>query len=249
MFPGAQGVSAKKAYCPWNASARFENADCVAAASLKKVKQTLRPADNAGLGLGHFSQFFFFSWPTLFCISRRTARCSMHAHLLSALREFVIFTMHRQLHLYSGACTSCVLGRWNLAPCSHLNTRCLFSLQINPLLHTQAKELPCLSSLSLALIMVVPQPPPCPIGGALACPRRLQRASGNSASSPNHVTHHSCMPTVHSLAILLYISLFSGPTFDTPYYISLINLPSIICRHRPSMSLLLLCLNFRRSPS
>lgn len=196
--------------------------------------------------------FFFFFLAHLilhFAPHRSMLHACASSHLLSALREFVIFTMHRQLHLYSGACTSCVLGRWNLAPCSHLNTRCLFSLQINPLLHTQAKELPCLSSLSLALIMVVPQPPPCPIGGALACPRRLQRASGNSASSPNHVTHHSCMPTVHSLAILLYISLFSGPTFDTPYYISLINLPSIICRHRPSMSLLLLCLNFRRSPS
>lgn len=59
---GAQGVSAKMAYCPWNASARFENADCVAAASLKKSN---RLSDRQTrhvwvLAISHTFFFFFF---------------------------------------------------------------------------------------------------------------------------------------------------------------------------------------------
>lgn len=121
--------------------------------SISQKSQTDSQTGRQGrFGFGPFLSIFFFFWPTLFCISRRTARCSMHAHLLSALRGFVIFAMHRQLHLYSAACTSCVLGRWNLAPCSHLNTLGHFSLPIQPSPSHTRPKLP---------LYTLPKPHPC----------------------------------------------------------------------------------------
>lgn len=140
------------------------------------------------------------------CAATLDASCMMHAPLPPLrIRRIPLRTTG---HLDSAACTSCVLlvkyGHMQVAPSCYPKMPSLFS-----------STLPSAPQAPFVLLFVKPrrlslslQLTPCPIGAAFACPRWLQRASGNSASSPIHVAFQGQRQVLHSLAVTIYSAAF-----------------------------------------